>query len=133
MARYLIDTSTLIDVSKRIEPIGFRLQRLVASGEVLGICPVQLAEFFTGIDPAESENWREWASSFNYWPISQNAAVLAGKYRFEYARRGIAIAIPDALTAAVAYENYATVITDNAKHFPMPEVATLSLRERRSL
>ncbi len=130
MARYLVDTSTLIDVSKQIEPIDIRLQRMVASGEVLGICPVQLGEFFTGIDPVEAEEWREWASSFSYWPISESAAVLAGKYRYEYSRRGIAIVIPDALTAAVAYENYATVITDNAKHFPMPEVATLSLRNR---
>lgn len=101
---------------------------MIASGDELGICPVRLAEFFAGIPPAERERWHRWLASLSYWAISQAAAVQAGKYRYDYARRGIALAIPDVLTAAVAREYGALVITDTAQHVPMPDVETRSIR-----
>ena len=129
MARYLVDTSTLIDVSREIEPIRQRLQRLTAGGDQLGISPIQLTEFYAGLSVEDRDRYREFMSGFQYWNISPVAAIRAGGYRYEYARKGFTISVNDALTAAVAWDEQATVITDNLKHFPMPDVQTLSLRE----
>lgn len=128
VGRYLVDTSTLIDVSKRLEPMLYRLRLMVAGGDELGVCPIQVTEFFAGLSPAERNHWHGFMDTFHYWPISRGAAVRAGAYRYDFARQGLALSVNDALTAAVAREQYATVITDNAKHFPMGDVATLSLR-----
>jgi predicted nucleic acid-binding protein len=131
MARYLVDTSTLIDFSKDIEPVRARFLDLVAGGDVLGICPIQLTEFYGGLSAQERRQFETFISGLRYWAISPVAAIRAGTYRYDFARQGFTISVNDAITAAVAWDEQATVITDNAKHFPMPEVATLSLRGQR--
>jgi predicted nucleic acid-binding protein len=130
MARYLIDTSTLIDYSKSIEPVRTRFLDMVAGGDVLGICPIQLTEFYGGLSLPERQEFESFISGLRYWDISPVAAIRASIYRYDFARKGFTISVNDAITAAVAWDEQATVITDNAKHFPMPEVTTLSLRNR---
>ncbi len=42
-----------------------------------------------------------------------------GRLRFEYARQGLALSLPDMLIAATAPEYGLTLITDNQKQFPI--------------
>ena len=48
MGRYLVDTDVLIDLSKGREPASSVIPAMAAAGEQLGICAVQLAEFYAG-------------------------------------------------------------------------------------
>lgn len=127
MARYLLDTTALIDFSKGFEPVRSWILALIAGAEVLGVSPVGVAEFYAGLRPEERPEWDEFFGALPHWGISPHAARQAGIWRSEFRRRGIQLATTDVLTAAVALEQQAVVITRNVKDFPMPEVRVRSL------
>jgi len=128
MKRYLLDTSTIIDYAKSREPLSTRLRTMMAGVDEFGICAVPIAEFVTGLLPHERVIWRPFFDGLHFWPISSDAAIQAGRWRWEFARRGTALSLPDALIAAVAWRVGAMVITNNLKDFTMPEISAISLR-----
>lgn len=125
MARYLIDTDVLIDLSKELEPARSRIAALLGAGEEVGLCPVQLAEFYAGRRRGHRADWDAFVDSLPCWVIDPESAIQAGHYRYSFARRGRTVQTPDALTAAVAWRMRATVITRNGKDFPVPGVPRL--------
>jgi predicted nucleic acid-binding protein len=125
---YLLDTSVLVDFSKGREPSSTRVRRLIAEHNIVGTCAVNVAEFYAGLAPGRRPEWDEFVQALRYWHISREAAVRAGQDRYRHARQGTAISLPDALVAAVAREHGAVVVTENPRHFPMPDVQVLSLR-----
>ena len=127
MARYLLDTDVLVDLSKGREPAQTHIPAIVAAGDVLGICAVQLAEFYAGQPRGHQPEVDAFLDALRLWAISRDAAIRAGHYRHAFGRRGRALATPDALTAAVAWRMSATVVTRNVKHYPMADVQTLSI------
>jgi predicted nucleic acid-binding protein len=74
---------------------------------------------------------------FAFLETTESAAKQAGVWRYAYARQGRQIAITDALIAATAYLNQATIVTGNIRDYPMPEVSLLpsapNRRRRASL
>lgn len=128
LGRFLLDTTALIDFSKNREPARSRLLTMIEGGDELGVCSIQVAEFWGGLPPAEGARWRAFMDNLRYWDILRETAEQAGKYRHDFARRGQAISIADALIAAVARQENAAIVTDNAKDFPMEDVAVLALR-----
>ncbi len=127
MSRYLLDTDVLIDYSNGREPAVTRIKRLIAQGDDLGICAIGVAEFFAGLKPHQREYWREVLSTFTYWDVSFAAAQRAGEWRYDFDRRGIALSTTDTLNAAVAVEHDATLLTRNAKDYPMMGLHLLPL------
>ena len=77
--------------------------------------------------PHEAPHTDEFLSAFVWYGSSRGIARRAGRLRFEYARQGITLALADTLIAATVLEHDLTLITDNRKHFPMPELALHSL------
>jgi predicted nucleic acid-binding protein len=122
MTRYLLDTSALIDFSKNWEPARSRILQMIQQGDDLGVCAINVSEFYSGIQPDERESWDEFFEALAYWPISRDAARQAGVWRYEYARRGQTLTTTDSLIGAVAMERGAVVLTNNVKHFPMSAV-----------
>ena len=57
-----------------------------------------------------------------YWEVSQSAARMAGIFRNEFGRQGTSITTTDALVAAVAQEQNATVVTSNVSDYPMSKL-----------
>ena len=53
--------------------------------------------------------------------------MLAGVFRFDLARQGRALQIPDALMAATAVATGSTLVTNNIKDYPMPNLRLLRL------
>jgi predicted nucleic acid-binding protein len=122
MARYLLDTSALIDFAKGYEPAHSTLLQLVEAGDELGVCPVNVAEFYTALEPSQYRLWDEFFAALGYWPISPDSARQAGVWRYSYARHGTPLSTADTLIAAVALEQAAVLITGNVKDYPMPEL-----------
>src|SRR3712207_2211184 len=122
MARHFLDTTALIDFAKRREPAYSRIVALIAAEEDLGVCAVNVAEFYAGLRPEQRDQWGPLFSVLHYWPITRAAAQRAGVYRYTFARQGRAIATADALIAAVAVEVGATLITSNVKDYPMEDL-----------
>jgi predicted nucleic acid-binding protein len=128
MARYLLDTTTLIDFSKGLQPVVVRLVAMLEAGEDFGVCAIVVGEFFTGLSATERILWRTFIDSLAYWDIPREAAVRAGEDRYRLARQGLHISITDALIAATARAHGAVIITDNPRHYPPENVPILSLR-----
>jgi predicted nucleic acid-binding protein len=64
------------------------------------------------------------------YQITFAVAELAGRLKRDYGRKGKTLAIPDVLVAAVAIYYHLTLITDNVKDFPMPELSLHTLPNR---
>lgn len=129
MNRYILDTDTLIDFSKGREPVVSLISKWITNDDILGICPINIAEFYAGLPASSRKEWGEFFSRLMYWEISADAARSAGILRNEYKKRGITITTTDALVAAVGREQHATVVTSNTKDYPTSGVKLLAPRE----
>jgi len=61
-------------------------------------------------------------NSFEYYNITREMATLAGEYRRNYRKKGQILSVSDVLIATVAISYNLILITDNRKHYPMPEI-----------
>ena len=57
-----------------------------------------------------------------YYEITRDIAKQAGLLKRDYSKQGHTLTLADTLIAAVCIENDLVLITDNRKHFPMPEL-----------
>lgn len=124
---YLVDTNIIIDALKaRRSRLEF-LQRL-SSAEPLAFCSIVVAELFAGFaSPAEVTKARaDLLDSLVYVATPERAAELAGSLQHQYKKKGVSLALTDALIAAVAITEGYTLVTDNIKHFPMPELTVVA-------
>jgi predicted nucleic acid-binding protein len=128
VARFLLDTSVLIDFSKGIPASVYGLETLAESGDELCVCSIVITEFVSGLRPVDRPNWIELLSSMRYLPESQTMAIDAGRYRYHLARLGRSISTTDVLIAAVARAWDATLLTENPKHFELDGLVVRSLR-----
>lgn len=130
MTRYLLDTTALIDFSKGREPARSRILQMIAAGHEVGICAVNVAEFYSGLPAVQRARWQPFLSSLLYWDIPLTIATRAGIDRFDLARAARTISATDALIAAVARHESATLITENVKDFQMSGIPLLSFHGR---
>jgi predicted nucleic acid-binding protein len=127
VARYLLDTDVLIDLSKGREPARSVIPAMTAAGDRFGICAVQLAEFYAGEPRGRQPLIDALLDALPLWPISRDAAFRAGAYRRQFTLLGVTILTPDALNAAVAWAMGATILTGNVRDYPMADVRARSL------
>jgi predicted nucleic acid-binding protein len=130
MTTYLADTNILINALSHKRGQRELLNQLVSQGHRLACCTVTLGELFSGIKPADIAKVEQFVSLLSWYVVSRAIARHAGQLRFEYARKGVALSLPDMLIAATALEHGLTLITDNRKHFPIPELPLYPLPER---
>lgn len=116
-ARYLLDTTVLIDISKEAQPISAQIDALLRGVDVVGVCAVNVAEFFSGLAPADRVPWFAFIDRLTYWEISTATASQAGILRYASARQGRTVSTQDALIAATAIQEGASLITRNVKDF----------------
>jgi predicted nucleic acid-binding protein len=96
--------------------------------ETVGVCPVVVAECYSGARPPERHGWAEIFGSLAFWPIEFTDAAQAGTWRYDFARRGIQLSTTDLLIAAVALRIQATLVTSNTRHFPMAGIQVIEVR-----
>jgi predicted nucleic acid-binding protein len=125
MARFLLDTSVIIEFSKAREPSYSLVNAIMQSNDEIGTCAIVIAEFFSGIAPSDHDVWREFFEGLDHWPIEGSTSQRVGHYRYTFARGGIALALPDVLIAAVAANEGATPVTSNDGDFPMTGINLL--------
>lgn len=122
MTTYLVDTNILINALNQKRGHRELLHQLVGQGNRLACCTVILGELFTGIRVPDLGNVEQFVSLLAWYAATPAIARRAGRMRFEYARQGITLSLLDMLIAATALEYGLTLITENRKHFPMPEL-----------
>ena len=125
MARFLLDTTVLIDLSQGREPATTWLRRHARLGDELGVSPVNITELYSGLAPEEHSLWDQFMSALTLWPIDFNAARRAGLNRYLFARRGIPVSTTNVLVAAVAEAQQAIIVTANVKDFPQEGITVI--------
>ena len=122
MANYLLDSTIIIDCLRGKKGRDELLKKLVLEGSTLGCCSVNVVEVYTGMKDKEKEKTTYLLNSFEYYNITREIATLAGEYRRNYQKKGKILSVSDVLIAAVAISHNLILITDNRKHYPMPEI-----------
>jgi predicted nucleic acid-binding protein len=117
--RLLLDTSVLIDVL-RGRGAGARLRELRSGGaSAPWICAVNVEELFRGVREREEAALERFLGGLRLAPQGREEAELAGRWRRDFARRGVTLSQADCLIAAAAAGIGARLATGNPKHFPM--------------
>ena len=129
MSIYLPDTNILIDALNSKRGRKQFLQDLLLQGHKLACCCITVAEVYRGMRPHEEQATDQFLSALIWYDITRGVARHAGRLRFEWAQRGVTLALADSLIAAKALEYGLILITNNQKHFPMPELSIYSLTE----
>jgi predicted nucleic acid-binding protein len=120
--RLLLDTSVLIDVL-RGRGAGERLRELRSSGAAPPwICAINVDELYRGVREAEEAALGRFLGGLRLAPLGRREAEQAGRWRRDYARRGVTLSQADCLIAAAAAGVGALLATGNPKHFPMDEL-----------
>ena len=123
MAACLLDTTVLID-ALRGRRAAARIHDLHARGDdVPHICAINVEEVVRGIRPGEDDAVRLLFDGLRLAPLGRQEGQRAGRWRREFAARGVTLSQADCLIAAAALGVRARLVTGNPKHFPMEEIA----------
>jgi len=129
MATILLDTSVIFDhLNGRYGRTKF-LDNLIEQGHVLACCPVNITEVYAGLRPGEEMRTDAFMDSLMCLPVTPAIARQAGLLRRDWQKKGQTLSYTDVTIAAVALSNRVALLTDNRKHFPMPELQLLPLPE----
>lgn len=117
--RLLFDTDVLIEYLRGRRGAVEYLEGLTTDS---CISVVSIAELFAGVrDDGEEESLTQFLLAFSALPVTETVARLGGLYRRDY-RQSHGTGLADALIAATAEENRATLVTFNQRHFPMVQI-----------
>ena len=122
MAVYLLDTSVIIDVLNQKRNRSQLLESLILQGDLLGCCSVNITEVYAGMRDHERGKTDLLLNSLDYYEVTREIASTAGLLKRDWAKKGFTLTYTDVTIAAVAIMHNMTLITDNTKHFPMPNI-----------
>ncbi|MFI5003664.1 MAG: type II toxin-antitoxin system VapC family toxin [Solirubrobacterales bacterium] len=119
--RLLLDTTVLIDVL-RGRPAAARVRALRDTATSPWICAINVEEVMRGTLQDEEAAMLRFLRGLRLAPLDHAAGELAGRWRRDFARKGITLSQADCLIAAAAVGMSARLATGNPKHFPMGEL-----------
>jgi predicted nucleic acid-binding protein len=122
----MLDTTVLVAHLRGDAVVSDALLRWLADGHVLGTSCVTIAEIERGLRPRERKAARALIDRLGFFDTTSEAAIRAGRYQSQWARRGRTIHAPDALIAGTARAHGAILITDNLDNFPMRDIRVLA-------
>jgi predicted nucleic acid-binding protein len=117
----LLDTTVLIDVL-RGRAAGERLRGLRAAGTLPAVCAVNVEELARGLRPGEEDAVARLLEGLVIAPLGRAEGERAGRWRRDFAARGVTLSQADCLIAAAAVGAGLPLATGNPRHFPMPEL-----------
>ena len=123
----LLDTSVIIDALNYKRGRHDLIKSYEESGDTLACSAINVAEVYAGMKPHEAQATDAFFQRLECIEINENIARMGGLLKYEWARKGVTLDIPDAIIAAVALSFDLTLATDNTKDFPMPELKFLPL------
>ena len=122
MPEFLVDTDIWVDFFHDQKYARDLINELSARGYVCTSI-LSITELRTGFTQEQTELYLpRFYKITEIIQVSRSAALLAGKFRWEFRRRGVTIPTVDSIIAATAIENSYKLVTRNKKDFPMPEI-----------
>jgi predicted nucleic acid-binding protein len=122
MAIFLLDTTVIIDAINGKRGRDQILDDLLAQRNLLACCSINVTEVYAGMRPHETTVTEAFLRSLKFYEVTWDIARQAGELKYEWAKKGQTIALPDITIAAVALAHGLSLVTDNRKDFPMSEL-----------
>lgn len=121
MAPIILDSTVLIDIL-RGRPAAERVRGLAADREPLLTTAINVEEIHRGLRDTEADAATALFTAVRVLPIRREDGERAGRWRREFARRGIPLHQADCLIAAAAVAFGGRLATGNPEDYPMPEL-----------
>jgi predicted nucleic acid-binding protein len=118
----LLDTTVLIDVLRARQKRRSLLAELVEGGHILATAAINIGEVYSGMRLGEEAKTEAFLSSLDCYPMTAAIARRAGTMKSALAQKGQTFSLADMIVAATALEHGLTLMTDNRKDFPSPEL-----------
>lgn len=128
MNPFLLDTNIIVNVLRQRGDARRFLQVLLDEGRPLAACAVTITEIYAGMRAHEEKATRTFMKSLVFLPVTAEIAEQAGLLKAHYARRGKILSIQDVTIAAICIAYDCTLVTENLKDFPMPELRVHPLK-----
>ena len=122
MPPLLLDTTVIID-ALRGRNAAERLRRLRQSSEPPYVCAINIEEIWRGARAGEEAAIRRLLGGLRIAALGREQGELAGRWRRDFAVRGVTLSQADCLVAAAAVGVGAHLATGNPKDFPMRELS----------
>ena len=122
MSRLLLDSTVLID-ALRGRPAAERVGALRRTGTEPWVCAISIEELWRGVRASEEAVLERLVRGLRVAPLGAAEGMRAGRWRREFASRGITLHQADCLIAAAAVTIGAALATANVGDFPMTELA----------
>jgi hypothetical protein len=117
-----LDTTILIDALRgNAAAERVRALRENRDGRPL-TCAINIEEIWRGARPTEADAIRLLVRGFQLVPLGEAEAERAGRWRRQFATRGVTLSQADCLIGSAAVSAGARLATGNIDHFPMPEL-----------
>jgi predicted nucleic acid-binding protein len=129
MAIFLLDTTVIVDAINGKRGRNRLLDDLLAQRNLLACCSINVTEVYAGMRPHEAKVTEAFLRGLKFYEVTWEIARRAGELKSEWAKKGHTIALPNVTIAAVALTHKLPLVTDNQKHFPMPELRLFELPE----
>lgn len=132
MPEYLFDSGILI-LHLRNQPGYPELTSHLLDEASIYISAMTHLEIVRGMRDRENAKTFNLLESFDTIPVTGEIADLAGELIRIWRKRGVTLGDVNAVIAASALQDGLTLVTTNARHFPMPELAVLQADEAGAL
>ena len=130
MSAFLLDSTVIFDHLNGRMGRTELLDQLIGQGHVLACCPVNITEVYAGLRAGEEPGTEAFLDSLKCLPVTPAIAKQAGLLRRDWRAKGHTLSYTDVTIAAVALTNQSPLLTDNRKHFPMPDLNLFPLPDR---
>lgn len=120
--RLMLDSSFVIDHLLGNQAAQDRWDAIFANGDEPFVNEVVVCEVRTGLRPADTTVLARMLEPVEFVQPGPDAAVRAGEWRWEAARRGRTLSLGDALIAAAADALGSAVLTRNVRDFALTPV-----------
>ena len=127
MAILLLDTTVIVDAINGKRQHHLLLDELLAQRNLLACCAINVTEVYAGMRPHEASLTEAFLRSLKFYEVTWEIARLAGDLQSRWRKKGRTLSLPNVTIAAVALTHGLSLLTDNRKDFPMPELALYPL------
>ena len=114
----LLDTNFLIGLLRGTQSYWDYFEQLLEE-DVPSISVITRSEVYAGCHPSEEAETERLLSCLKSVPVDVDIADMAGRFVYQYGRRGITLHLEDAMIGATAVNEQLILVTQNVSHFPM--------------
>jgi predicted nucleic acid-binding protein len=114
----LLDTTVLIDALRGRRAME-RIRELRVSSPPPFVCAINIEELWRGARPSEEATIRRLIRGLRIAPLGEAEGETAGRWRREFASKGVTLSQADCLVAAATASVGAHLATGNPRDFPM--------------